>query len=150
MNNELLRSLVGSHTEFNFKNSFNPVLTAEKNILEAKKSISKDVEVALCTGGKLAVMLLGELTAFYRTEPYYMAVRSYIQMRRYRPLVLEYLHLSVEERADALKKSLSESIKKDTHRDLKISALKYFLSVYTGRLKEFRSLLTREEFLIVS
>lgn len=146
----LLRSLCGSHTEFSFKNKVANVTTIEKNIEESRKRISKDSDLALSVGGKLAVMLLAELTAFYREEPYYMAVRGAIRMRRYRLRVLDYLRLSVDERATRLMGVLSEKISGDKNRDLKISALRYFLSIYTSRIKDFKHLLTREEYLIVS
>ena len=106
--------------------------------------------MALAVGGELCVMLLAELTSFYSKETYYMAVRGEIEMRRYRPSVLEYLKLSVDERAERLHEVLKEPIRKDRNRDLKVAALKYFLSTYTSRITEFRKLLTKEEFLIVA
>lgn len=80
-----------------------------------------------------------------------MAVRSSIEMRRYRPLVLEYLKLSTEERAEKLKEFLRDGIPaRDKNRDAKVEAVRYFTTTYGGRLKEFRKLLTREEFLIIA
>lgn len=153
MNNgikNLFPSLVGSSIEFKFRNAFVSANTIEENISSAKERISANVKMALSTGGELCVMLLSELTSFYSKEPYYMAVRGSIEMRRYRPAVLDYMQLSVQERAEKLKTVLSEKLRRDKNRELKIEALRYFVSTYPGRLKEFKSLLTREEFLIVA
>lgn len=153
MNNgikDLFPSLVGSSIEFRFRNALVGASTIEESISSAKKRIASNTKLALSTGGELCVMLLSELTSFYSKEPYYMAVRGSIEMRRYRPAVLEYMKLSVQERADRLKSALSEKLRGDKNRELKIEALRYFVSTYPGRLKEFKSLLTREEFLIVA
>lgn len=143
-------SLVGGSLEFSFRKKVANVTPIEDNIRSAKRRIIKDVEEALSVGGELCVMMLAELTAYYRREVYYMAVRSCIEMRRFRPAVLEYLDLDVEERSERLRKVLSKSIKSDRNRDFKISILRYFLSIYGGRISEFKSLLTREEYLIVA
>ena len=145
---ELYPSLVGSSIEFRFGNDLNQSSLA-KNISSAKKIIARDIESAFSVGGELCVMLLAELTSFYSKESYYMAVRGSISMRRYRPMVLEYLEQSVDERAERLKKVLSEKIRGDRHRDIKVEALRYFLATYTSRIKEFKSLLTKSEYLIV-
>ena len=80
-----------------------------------------------------------------------MAVRGSIEMRRYRPLVLEYLDKSVEERMKNLIRLLEEKPKRrgDDSRDVKIEATRYFLTTYTGRVKFFKPYLTKSEFLIV-
>lgn len=146
----LYPSLVGSSTEFSFKKKMSSATPIEQNIRSAKKRIERDVEMALSVGGELCVILLSELTYYYKSEPYYMAVRSSIEMRRYRPAILEYMELDVQERADRLKSILSERLRCDKNRDLKIEALRYFLSTYPSRLKEFRRLLTREEYMVVA
>ena len=147
---DLYKSLVGSSIEFSFKKKLDGALSIDKNIRVAREKISKDVELALSIGGKTCVMLLAELTSFYSKEPYYFAVRSAIEMRRYRPMVLDYLSQSVEERNDHLRRVLEKSTLRDKDRDAKVQALRYFLSTYTGRLKDFRKLLTKEEYLIVA
>lgn len=146
----LFPSLVGSSIEFSFKKKVASVTPIDQNIQSAKKRIERDVEVALSVGGEICVMLLAELTNYYRNEIYYMAVRSSIEMRRYRPAVLDYLNLEVQERADRLKAALSEPLRGDKNRDAKVEALRYFLSTYPSRLKEFKCLLTREEYMIVA
>lgn len=146
----LYLSLVGSSTEFSFKKKIPNVTTLEWNIQSAKERIARDIEVALEIGGELCVMLLAELTNYYRRESYYMAVRSSIRMRRYRPAVLEYLNLEVSERAERLHSVLSEKLRSDRYRDLKILIARYFLGTYPSRLPEFKPLLTREEYLIVA
>lgn len=146
----LYPSLVGSSIEFSFKKKVANVTTIEKNIQVAKKRITSDIEEALSIGGELCVMLLAELTSFYSHEPYYMAVRSSIQMRRYRPLVLEYMQKSVSEREERLQRVLSEKLRKDNTRELKVSALRYFLMSFPRRITNFKKLLTREEYLLVA
>lgn len=146
----LYLSLVGSSTEFSFKKKIPNVTTLEWSIQSAKERIARDIEVALEIGGELCVMLLAELTNYYRRESYYMAVRSSIRMRRYRPAVLEYLNLEVSERAERLHSVLSEKLRSDRYRDLKILIARYFLGTYPSRLPEFKPLLTREEYLIVA
>lgn len=146
----LYQSLVGSSTEFSFKNKVSSVTTIENNIKVAKERIERDVDSALSVGGKLCVMLLAELTSYYRNTVYYMAVRSSIRMRRYRPLVLEYLKLTVEERSKRLADVLSENVYRDRNRDLKVTIAGYFLGLYTRRINEFKPLLTREEFFMIA
>ena len=144
----LFPSLVGSSIEFSFKKKVANVTTIEQNIVSARKRIERDVEAALSVNAGLSVMLLAELTLYYTKQPYYMAVRSSIQMRRLRPMVLEYMKQSVDERAERLKKILSGKLRGDKHREIKVTAARYFLSIYTGRLKEFKPLMTKEEFLL--
>lgn len=146
---ELYQSLVGASTEFSFKKKLSNPLSLEKNIEAAQRKISRDVKTALSVGGKLCIMMLAEITNHYRNEPYYMAVRSYIEMRRYRPTVLEYLSKEVEERADEIRSILSESIKGDKNRELKVGILEHFIAVYPSRLSMFKSLITRSEYLQV-
>ena len=146
---ELLRSLVGSSIEFSFKKKLAGAVSIEDNIRSARRNIVRDTQEALSVGGELCVMTLAELTYHYMQEVWYMAVRGAIEMRRYRPAVLEYMKLDVGERAERLMYALSEKRSHDRHRDLKIAALKYFLSTYPGRAKDFKSLLTRSEYLIV-
>lgn len=146
----LLTSLVGSSIEFSFKNKVANALSIDDNIEEARRQICCDVDEALETGGELCVMLLAELTNYYRNQLYYMAVRGSIEMRRYRPRVLEYLKLSVEERAAKLRGVLSEKLRLDRNRELKVTIAKYFLNTYPSRLSSFRSLFTKSEYLIVA
>lgn len=146
----LFHSLVGSSIEFSFKKKIANATPIEQNIQSARKRIERDVEDALAVGGELCVMLLAELTNYYRNEIYYMAVRSAIEMRRYRPAVLDYMKLDVQERADRLKSVLSEKLRGDRNRDLKVSIAKYFLGTYPSRLPEFKKLFTREEYMIVA
>ena len=145
----LFPSLVGGSIEFNFIKKVANATPILDNIEEAKRRITRDVKEALSVGGELCVMLLAELTNFYRNEVYYMAVRSSIEMRRFRPAVLEYMQLDVQERADRLQEVLSEKLRGDKNRDIKVSALRYFLSTYPNRCKEFKRLLTKEEYLLV-
>lgn len=146
----LFHSLVGGSIEFSFKKKVANATPIEQNIQSARKRIEHDVESALSVGGELCVMLLAELTNYYRKEIYYMAVRSAIEMRRYRPAVLDYLQLEVQERAERLQSVLSEKLRGDKNRDLKISIAKYFLGTYPSRLPDFKRLLTREEYIIVA
>lgn len=147
--NERLRglypSLVGSSTEYRFKNADN-VVNVEQSIKTERRRIERDVQDSFSVGGELCVMLLAELTYFYMHEPYYMAVRGAITLRRYRLSVLGYMELSVQERSDRIKSILSERLRRDMNRDVKIKILRYFLSTYPSRMKEFKKLLTREEF----
>lgn len=145
----LYRSLVGGSIEFSFKRKCDGSLGIEKNIKAAKERIGRDVALAHETGGNIGIILLAELTSFYSKESYYFAVRGSIEMRRYRPMVLEYMGLSVEERAERLHSILEASTLKDRHREAKVTALRYFLSTYSGRIKDFKTLLTKEEYLLI-
>lgn len=146
----LFPSLVGSSIEFSFRKKVSNATSIEQNIQSARKRIEHDVEAALSVGGELCVMLLAELTNYYRREVYYMAVRSAIEMRRYRPAVLDYLQLEVQERAERLQSVLSEKLRGDKNRDLKVSIARYFLGTYPSRLPDFKKLFTREEYMIVA
>lgn len=145
----LLSSLVGGSIEFSFRKKVTNATSIDKNIQSARNKIAKDVDTALATGGELCVMLLAEITNYYRRELYYMAVRSAIEMRRFRPAVLEYLQLDVDNRADRLRTILSEKLRGDKNRGVKVLIAEYFLRTYPSRLSEFKKLLTREEYLIV-
>ena len=95
-------------------------------------------------------MLLTELTNYYRKKIYYMVVWSVIEMRRYRPAVLDYLQLEVSERAERLQSVLAEKLRGNKNVDLKISITKYFLGTYPSRLLDFKKLFTHEEYMIVA
>lgn len=146
----LYSSLVGTSIEFSFRKKISNATSIEQNIKSARKAITKDIQMAMSVGGELCVMLLAELTNYYRRELHYMAVRSAIEMRRYRPAVLEYLHLDVEERADRIQAVLSEKLRGDKNRELKVTIAKYFLGTYPNRLSDFKKLFTREEYIIVA
>ena len=146
----LFPSLVGSSIEFSFKKKVSSATPIEQNIQSARRRIERDVEVALSVGGELCVMLLAELTNYYRNEIYYTAVRGAIEMRRYRPAVLDYMKLDVQERAERLQEVLSEKLRGDRNRDLKVTIAKYFLGTYPSRLPDFKRLFTREEYMIVA
>ena len=147
---ELFPSLVGSSTEYSFRKKVASATPIEQNIRIEKERIERDVEMALYVGGNLAVMLLAELTLYYRRELYYMAVRSSIEMRRYRPVVLDYMKLDSSDRCERLKKVLEENIRYDKNRELKVETLRFFLAVHPRYLEEFKRLLTKEEYLIVA
>ena len=146
----LAYSLVGSSIDFNFQKKVSNATSIMGNVKAAKTRIMRETDEALAVGGELCVMLLAEMTNFYRNEIYYMAVRGCIKMRRFRPAVLSYLELNIQERAERLKGVLSEKLRGDKNRDLKVTALKYFLRTYPNRTKEFKSYLTREEWLRVA
>lgn len=147
----LAPSLVGGSIDFSFRKKVSDAIPIDENIRVERKRIIKNVERAFEAGGNLCVTLLAEMTSFYSKELYYMAVRGSIEMRRYRPLVLEYLEKSVEERMEHLIELLSEKPKwhGEDNRDVKIEATRYFLSTYTGRIKFFKPHLTKEEYMIV-
>lgn len=147
----LAPSLVGGSIDFSFRKKVSDATPIDENIRVERKRIAKNVERAFEAGGTLCVTLLAEMTSFYSKELYYMAVRGAIEMRRYRPLVLEYLEKTPEERSEHLMELLDEKPKRrgEDFRDLKVEALRYFLMTYKGRIKDFKSHLTREEFMIV-
>lgn len=144
----LFRSLVGSSIEFRF--SKDTVVSVSQNIRAERERISRDVEAALSVGGSLCIMLLAELTNYYRNGPHYMAVRGAIEMHRYRPAVLDYLLLSVTERAERLYSELSkDAFNKNKDRDLKVLIAKYFLGTYPSRFSYFKGVLLPKERLFV-
>lgn len=147
---KLAPSLVGGSIDFSFKREGNAT-SIEKNIAVEKDRIKKNVNLAFSVGGSLCVTLLAEMVSFYSKEIYYMAVRSSIEMRRYRPFVLEYLTKSIEERAENLESLFKEkTMRKDSSiRDAKIEALRYFLTTYNSRAKDFKRYLTREEYIVI-
>lgn len=149
-NQRLFTSLVGASVEFSFKKKVANVTTIDGNIKVARERIERDVKRALMTGGELCVMLLAELSNYYSKEIYYMAVRSAIEMRRYRPAVLDYLRLGKQEREERLKSVLSRKSTGDSDRDLKILIAKYFFKAYPSRLPKFKALFTRAEYLQVA
>ena len=143
IDNGLFSSLVGSSVEYRFKNDteamkIDDVLPAERT------KIMRYTDMALKEGGTLCVMLLSEITKFYMSAPYYMAVRGCIRMHRFRPRVLEYMPLEPSVRADRLKKALSSG-----SRDVAVAAIMYFLRTYPSRAKSFVPLLTKEERLMI-
>ena len=142
----LLESLVGSHVDYKFSKYDEDVLKTDFNKL--RRTIEENSEKALEAGGNTCIMLLAEMTDNLRRKSYYGAVRGAIVMHRYRPAVLEYIELPVEERLEKLVTSLKS--KTDSHRSLRLTAAKYFLDTYKSRVSSFRSVLTKEELLIVT
>ena len=146
---DLYRSLVGSSIDYSFKRNVDNILTTEKNIRAAKKEISRDIANAFSVGGEYCIMLLAELTNYYRNKIFYMAVRSSIVMRRYRPAVLDYLGTDVSDRVDKLVTALEDK-KSSKVRDIILSATKYLVRTYPSRLKSFKDVLTREEYINIA
>lgn len=142
----LLKSLVGASIEFKF-GKYSDATSIEENIKSEKRKIAKNLSLAFESGKGLCVALLGEMLSYYMKETYYMAVRSSLELRRYRPRVMDYLKLSIDEREKFLIDQLN---KKVGDRDAKVEAVRYFLSTYKGRIKNFRPYLNKEEFLIVA
>lgn len=148
---ELYQWLVGSSIDFSFKRKSDDVQSIENNIRSAKVRISKSLSLIHNQGVSPMIKIYGmaALLEYYTEQPYYMAVRSSIELRRLRVRVIEYLRdYSVDERVQHLRLELSK--KKNSERDILIEGLRYFLMTYPSRLKDFRSLLTREEFMIVA
>lgn len=142
---EAFPSLVGSHIEFSFSKKVPNVTSLEKNIKLAKERINKNCSLALYAKGLVGVILLAEMYYFYKQEIYFSAVRSSFSFHRLRPKVMDYLSLSVDERAEKLYSLLESSKRED--RDTIINALGYFCGTYPSRLKDFKKVLTREEYL---
>ena len=146
---ELQRSLVGSSIEFRFSKRDTGATPASANFAAEKSRIRKSIDMAFSADRDNCLVLLAEMFDYYRGVSYYMAVRSAIELRRMRPFVLDYVkELSIDDREERLKKLLVD--KSDKQRDSAIEALRYFLSTYKSRLKNFRSLLTKEELLLVA
>lgn len=146
---ELQRSLVGSSIEFRFSKKDTGATPASANFDAEKARIKKSVERAFEAGGDICLSLLSEMFDYYRGVPYYMAVRSAIELRRMRPFVLDYVkELSIDDREKRLQKLLA--LKASKQRDAVVDALRYFLSTYKSRLKNFRSYLTKEELMLVA
>lgn len=142
---EILPSLVGSHIEFSFSKKVANVTSLERNIRLAKERISRNCEKALYAKGLGGIILLAEMYYFYRQEMYFSAVRGSFVFHRLRPRVMEYLALSVDERAEKIY-SLLETLRGES-REILTTALGYFCGTYPSRLKDFRRVLTREEYL---
>lgn len=142
----LFPSLVGSSIEFSFKRNADNVATIEKNICLAKSRITKDVSSAFSAGDSLCIALLGELTDFYRQKSYYMAVRSSITMRRFRPKVLQWLELTPTERCEKIADLLSTK----SDRELKLTITRYFFGSYPTLGMKLKSYLSKDEFMEVA
>lgn len=141
----LLASLVGSHTEFKFSKYDEDALKTDFNRL--RQQITRHSEQALEAGGNTCIMLLAEMTDNLRRKSYYGSVRGSIIMHRYRPAVLEYMELPVEERREKLLTALKS--KGDKKRPLRVLAAKYFLETYKSNKSYFTDILTKEELLII-
>ena len=110
--------------------------------------LERESHTALSCGGSYCIMLLAELLAFYRTKPYYMAVRGGFHMGRYRPAVIDYVQtLTPQDRQDRLMKALDD---KDADRDVILKALRWFVHCYPSRRKNFKEVLSRSEYLQIA
>lgn len=147
---ELYYSLVGSSIDFSFKKKLDNALSIENNIRMARARITKSLTKAIeCRSTPFKVTCMAELLDYYRRQTYYMAVRGAIELRRLRPDVLSYLNENTpDERAETLYGWL-ESSKKHPDREVIVEALRYYLMSYPSRARQFREVLTREEYLIV-
>lgn len=144
----LYDSLVGVTVDFSFKKKFSDITPIEKSIDTAKRFIEKETGDALMAGGELCIVLLTELTSFYMREPYYMAVRGSIEMRRFRPIVLERMQETIDERENRIL-NLMDKKGMTKHRELILTALRYFIKSYPRRITTFKGRLSRNELLTV-
>ena len=138
---DLARCLVGTHLAFRSKGSEDAF--SGVNFDTEIQFLERESHSALAVGGTPCVMLLAELTAHYRTKPYYMAVRGGITMHRYRPAVIDYMQLSSEER---LKRILDlDGLPSDHEVYLKI--IRYFCKNYPSKCKAFKDVLSHSDYL---
>lgn len=137
MNKTIRDLLVGGNTQFTFKGV--PLdFSREKELAEG------NLKKAFALGGKICIVIISELLYRYKNEPYYSSLRSTLNINNgYKDLVDEYMGFSPQEREDNLKSLLTKS----RNRDEVLIALRYFISTYPGRRKNFKELLTREEYL---
>ena len=143
---ETARYLVGTHLAFRVKGSEDAL--SGINVDTEIRFLERESQVALSCGGSLCIMLLAELLAFYRTKPYYMAVRGGLRMGRYRPAVIDYVQaLTPQERQERLVKALED---KESDRDVVLKALRWFVHCYPSRRKNFKELLSRSEYLQIA
>lgn len=135
MDKETMGCLVGGHTRFNYKG-------VTLDFSRERKIAEKDLKTAFAVGGRICIIIIAELLYRYKNEPYYASLRSALNIGKYEDLVDEYMNFGVQEREDNLKLSL-----KSRNREEALIALKYFISTYPRRKKNFKELLTREEYL---
>lgn len=142
----LLTSLVGYHIEFKFSSTAG-ITSLDNSIQLVRTRIQDTCERIQYLKGSLGLALLSEMYYFYKTETYFSAVRGAFSFHRLLPKVMEYLSLTVEERLNKLV-SLLKGCKE--HRYYVVVAIGYFVKTYPNRLKQFRPLLTKEEFLNIA
>lgn len=139
---DLAKCLVGTHLSFRSKGSEDAF--SGVNIATEISFLERESHSALSVGGTPCIMLLAELTAYYRNKPYYMAVRGGIIMHRYRPAVIDYMKLPSEERINRIF-SL-----KDIDRDFFLKIVRYFIKNFPSKREVFKASLTHSEYLQVA
>ena len=142
----LLTSLVGYHIEFKFSSTAG-ITSLDNSVQLMRTRIQDTCEKIQYLKGSLGLALLAEMYHFYKSEAYFSAVRGAFSFHRLLPKVVEYLSLTVEERLNKLL-SLLKGCKE--HRYYVVAAIGYFCKTYPNRLKQFRPLLTKEEFLNIA
>ena len=143
---ETARYLVGTHLAFRVKGSEDAL--SGINVDTEIRFLERESQVALSCGGSLCVMMLSELLAFYRTKPYYMAVRGGLIMGRYRPMVIDYVQkLSPQERQERLVATLLGA---GENRDFVLEAIRWFVHCYPSRRKNFKEYLNHSEYLQIA
>lgn len=142
----LLTSLVGYHIEFKFSSTAG-ITSLDNSVQLMRTRIQDTCEKIQYLKGSLGLALLAEMYHFYKSEAYFSAVRGAFSFHRLLPKVMEYLSLTVEERLN----KLISLLKGDKERRYYVvAAICYFCKTYPNRLKQFRPLLTKEEFLNIA
>lgn len=146
---DLAKSLVGVSVAYRYKSEEFDSIT---QLSGTRRDIEKETLDVCCSGidGKTAVVVLAEILDYYRRQNYYMAVRSSLNLQRYRPLVITYLEeKSVDFRDNALKELLKK-MPTGKFRDMVLNATKYFVRTYKSRTIGFKKFMSKDEFLTIA
>ena len=139
---DLYPSLVGSHIEFKASGK---VVT--DTVEATREKIEEDLLEAKSARGAVSIYLMAEIVAFYQTQNYYGAIRSSIRVGRYSRDIQSWLENPSEDRVAKYKYMLGL---KGTNREVLMKVIKYLIQGKRRYLKEFKSLLTKEEYYYVT
>ena len=139
---DLYPSLVGSHIEFRASGK---VVT--DTVETTRRKVEADLAQAKASKGALSIYLMAEMIAFYKTESYYGAIRSSLSVGRFSKDIQSWLDIPSDMRVETYKKMLGL---KGTNREVLLKVIRYLLQSKRRYLKEFKTLLTKEEMYYVT
>ena len=148
---KLAHYLVGSNTFFKFKDGTSEDTAVYQSITKAEERIAKELTTLDNTtwtpGGRN--FFLAQMYHYYYVNPYFASIRRHLKLGRERK---EIINLLKEMPIDTQEANIKAAYKQETSKEGKkcvLIMMKYFLGVYPSRIKNFKPLLSKDDFMYV-
>lgn len=148
---ELAHYLVGSDTFFKFKDGTSEDTAVYQSITKAEERITK--ELALLDRADWTTdernFFLAQMYHYYYVNPYFASIRRHLKLGRSRKAIIDLLKEKPVDSQEKFIKAFYIMTLTDVNRKCVLIMLKYFLGVYPSRIKNFKPILSKDDFMYV-